>query len=222
MLRMNKSLKKLTVATILLSSLGLSPSITGNTQLTLVDAQEQTNVEYVNNIEYTVVQGDTLYSIAQAWGADSNIDKIMALNNLSSDWLYPGQVLLIPNPNSPTPGQPNRPLNDNEYVVGSNESIESIAAAFGVTAEAIIEENNLSSNNLGIGQIIRIPQPGNENPDPQPGQPENPDGSGQYTVKPGDTLWAIAAAYGVSVDDLMKVNNLSSDFLSVGQVIIIP
>lgn len=42
-------------------------------------------------------------------------------------------------------------------------------------------------------------------------------GSGTYTVVSGDTLWDIAAAHGLSVDQLMSMNGLSSDTLMVGQ-----
>ena len=43
-----------------------------------------------------------------------------------------------------------------------------------------------------------------------------------YTVSSGDTLYAIANKYGVSVDELKLANNLSSNTLSIGQVLIIP
>ena len=43
-----------------------------------------------------------------------------------------------------------------------------------------------------------------------------------YTVKKGDSLWKIANTYGVTVNDLVKTNNLSGTSLSVGQEILIP
>jgi LysM repeat protein len=40
-----------------------------------------------------------------------------------------------------------------------------------------------------------------------------------YVVKRGDSLWSIAKKYGISVDELKKINNLSSNLLSVGQTL---
>lgn len=44
-----------------------------------------------------------------------------------------------------------------------------------------------------------------------------------HTVQPGDTLWSIAQKYNVTVEELVKFNNLPlPDQLFVGQVIDIP
>ena len=43
-----------------------------------------------------------------------------------------------------------------------------------------------------------------------------------YIVKSGDSLWSISKRYGLKVDDLKRANNLTSDFLKIGQKLIIP
>ena len=43
-----------------------------------------------------------------------------------------------------------------------------------------------------------------------------------YTVKKGDTLWKIANTYGTTVAKLKSVNNLTTNFVSVGQELLIP
>lgn len=43
-----------------------------------------------------------------------------------------------------------------------------------------------------------------------------------YTVKSGDSLWSIAKKYNVSVEELKVANNLTSNLLTVGQILIIP
>ena len=60
---------------------------------------------------------------------------------------------------------------------------------------------------LSIGQQLIIP----ESSDYQ-----------TYTVKSGDSLWKIAQNYDVNVNDLIKLNNLSSNVLSIGQTLLIP
>lgn len=45
----------------------------------------------------------------------------------------------------------------------------------------------------------------------------------EYVVRPGDTLWGIAQQYGVSIDQLVALNNITNpDLLQVGEVIKIP
>lgn len=45
--------------------------------------------------------------------------------------------------------------------------------------------------------------------------------SGYYVVKKGDTLWSISKAYGLSVDELKSLNNLTSNSLSIGQSLLV-
>ncbi len=43
-----------------------------------------------------------------------------------------------------------------------------------------------------------------------------------YTVKQGDSLYSIATKYGITVDDIKRANNLGTNFLSIGQKLLIP
>ncbi len=60
----------------------------------------------------------------------------------------------------------------------------------------------------------------------QPGTQHPPQGGAQgkkYIVQRGDTLWRLSQRFGVSLDDLIKANNLSNpDALHIGQELIIP
>jgi hypothetical protein len=47
-------------------------------------------------------------------------------------------------------------------------------------------------------------------------------GSSFYIIQPGDTLWSISIRFGVSIDDLRSLNNLSGDIIYPGQVLYIP
>ena len=148
---------------------------------------------------YTVKSGDTLYSIANKYGL--TVNELKSLNNLTSDLLSIGQVLNVSNSAvTPTP--------TNTYTVKSGDSLYSIAKQYGVTVDALKSANGKTSNLLSIGEVLVIPT--------------TTTSTRTYIVKAGDSLWKIATNYGVSVNALKQANGLSSDLLSIGQVLVIP
>ena len=147
---------------------------------------------------YTVKAGDTLYSIANKYGL--TVSELKQLNYLTSDILSIGQVLNINNSNTSLPS--------NTYIVKSGDSLYSIAKKYGITVDALKSANGKTSNLLSIGEILVIPT--------------TTATTRTYTVKAGDSLWKIATTYGVSVNALKQANGLSSDLLSIGQVLVIP
>ena len=96
------------------------------------------------------------------------------------------------------------------YTVKKGDSLYSIARLYDVSVEDLKTFNKLVSNVLSIGQVLRIPD-----------IVEKSDTS-VYYVKKGDTLYGIAKSYGVSVDDIKRLNDLSSNSLSIGQELLIP
>lgn len=148
---------------------------------------------------YIVKPGDTLYSIATKYS--TTVADLMRVNNLKSNILHIGQQLKIP-------------INDLSnngfviYTVKAGDSLYSIAKKYNSTVDLLRRYNNLSSDLLSIGQIIKIPD-------------ENDDSEDEdylyYIVKVGDTLYSIAKKYGISVEDIKKNNNLTSDTLNIGQ-----
>lgn len=158
--------------------------------------------ESTSNNVYTVQKGDSLYSIARKYNVDVN--DLKQANNLSSNLLSIGQVLIIPT------GTEDYIL----YKVVSGDSLYSIAKKYGITMQEIMDFNNLGSTILTVGQVLKIPVAYEE---------EIPSISEvTYTVKSGDNLYSIARKYNVTVSDLMNYNNLTSNLLSIGQVIRIP
>ena len=100
----------------------------------------------------------------------------------------------------------------NTYIVQKGDSLYQIAIKYGTTVNELKKINNLSSNSLSIGQILNIPNKElNENKE-----------KNTYTVKKGDSLYQIAIKYGTTVNELKKINNLSNNILSVGQILILP
>lgn len=159
---------------------------------------------------YIVQRGDTLYSIALKYNTTPTA--IINKNNLSSDVLSVGQVLTIPADVEST-GEDMDIVNTNTYVVQRGDSLYSISRSYGVSMDDIRRANNLTSDILTIGQVLTIPSINNDSSSNQ---------SNLYVVQKGDSLWSIANKYGVSVNSIRMINNLTSDVLSVGQTLIIP
>lgn len=145
-------------------------------------------------ISYQVKAGDSLYSIANKY--DVTVNELINYNNLSSIVLSIGQVIRIPNTMS------------NTYIVVAGDSLYGIATKYGVAVSELKKANNLSSNTLSIGQKLIIP--GSDN------------SSSGYTVVAGDNLYSIARKYGTTVNEIKSLNGLTSNNLSIGQVLKIP
>lgn len=95
------------------------------------------------------------------------------------------------------------------YVVQAGDSLWLIAQKYNTTVNAIKSLNGLTSDLINIGQVLRIPVS-------QTGPYI------EYTVRPGDSLWAIARNYHTTVNQIKELNGLTSDMLSIGQVLRIP
>lgn len=109
--------------------------------------------------EITVESGDTLWSISE--GASQTVNEIKSLNNLTSDLIFPGDVLKI--------------------------DAEAPSAAPAEAVEAVEAE----------------------------------EGATTYTIEAGDTLFAIANQFDVTIDEIKAWNNLSSDLIIAGKTIVV-
>ena len=145
---------------------------------------------------YTVQKGDSLWSIAKQFGVA--VDEIKKANNLTTNMLSIGQVLSIPTVEE----------SSNVYIVQKGDSLYKIAGKYNTTVNELIKLNNLTSQNLSIGQKLLIPT--------------IEEVEDVYIVKSGDTLYKLASIYNTSIDDLMKINNLTSNILSIGQILKLP
>ena len=150
---------------------------------------------------YTVVSGDTLWSVAKKLYV--TVDALKSENNLTTNTLTIGQKLKIPAYVSPT-------TSEITYLVKAGDSLYSIAETYKTTVDDIKKLNNLTSNVLSIGQTLKIPKS-----IPSTSKVE-------YVVKSGDSLYSIAQRFITTVSTLRTMNNLTSDLLSIGQILLVP
>ena len=152
---------------------------------------------------YIVKKGDSLWSIASK--NNTTVDNIKKLNNLSSNNLSVGQVLKLS-----YDAKKEDIKESNIYTVKKGDSLWLIANKYGTTVDELKNANNLKSNTLSIGQTLIIPE-----------KKENTNKI-SYVVKKGDSLWLIANKYDTTVEKIKSTNNLKSNTLSIGQVLVIP
>lgn len=163
-----------------------------------------TNVPYYKEGEsqeiYTVKKGDSLWKIANKY--NTTVEKLKSANNLKTNTLSVGQKLVIPSISV-------SPEVSDTYIVQKGDSLWSIANKFNMTVSELKNLNNLTNNLLSIGQVLKIKDSSNN-------------GKTTYTVQKGDSLWVIANKYGITTEELKNYNKLTSNLLSIGQVLKIP
>ena len=104
-----------------------------------------------------------------------------------------------------------------QYTVRGGDNLSAIANRHYVTTGLIKDINKLPNDNLRIGQVLNIPKipKGVTSTLAQYSRPATP--SRSYTVRAGDNLSKIATQQNVSITDLKRWNNLSSNALKIGQ-----
>lgn len=156
-----------------------------------------------NQNTYIVKKGDSLWSIAKKY--NTTIEQLKVANNLTSNLLNIGQILKIP--------QIETPIKQGDYIVYtvvSGDNLYNIAKKYNLNVKDIVDYNNLATTNLSIGQRLLIPTKTMSTPSEE---------YQTYIVKKGDNLYSIARNYNTTVDEIKRKNNLTSNILSIGQVL---
>lgn len=103
---------------------------------------------------------------------------------------------------------------ENTYIVKKNDNLYDIAKEYNTTVGILKALNNLSSNILQVGQILKLPTSLVEETIP-----------GDYliyTIKKGDNLYSIAKNYNITLDELINFNQQGSTLLHIGEQLLIP
>lgn len=154
---------------------------------------EYLNLTYIPVEEidyYTVISGDTLWSIARKF--NTTVSELKDINGLSNSLLSIGQTLKVPKEETIE--------QNNIYIVKKGDTLYNIAKNYDTSVNELLQLNNLTNTILTIGQKLIIP-------------------NNYYTVVSGDTLWSIARRFNTTVQELKEINNIVNDILSIGQTI---
>ncbi len=190
---------------------------------------------FAQDQSYVVQPGENLFRIALRFGVDVTV--LAQANGITNTWqIYSGQTLVIPTgnnlplPQAPAPANVSNttPLdNPTYYTVQPGEHLVNIAEKFGLTADQLIQINNLANPNLifsGQQLIVSLNAANTSAPAAAPAAPA-PAANGQqtYTVQPGDGLYSIATRFNTSWPDIAQANSLADpNIVYVGQTLVIP
>jgi LysM repeat protein len=109
-----------------------------------------------------------------------------------------------------------------EVKVKKGDTLEKIAKANKTTISALRKANQLTSERLSIGQVLKIPTKETATQVAQVEQPKveakpEPKKEAQaaepvyHIVKSGDSPWKIAKQYGVKYDEILRLNNMNEE-----------
>ena len=216
------------------SGLGNAEDISSDT----IDASFALAQDY-RRVTYRVRRGDNMRSVARRMGVSPAT--IMKSNGLRSQRLRVGQTLRVNVPivtrqtttsrPTTTRSTPDTPVASTKfYVVRKGDTLYSIANRYGITASALRNANNISGNNISVGQRLTINASGTptkrhvvleEVPERVQKQvSKRPLAKKKtYKVRKGDTLFSIASSANMSVNQLKKLNGIRNNNLKVGQTL---
>ena len=236
------------VLTLSASSESSTNEETTSTEESSSSTQETTSEESAASSEqpatggtYTVVSGDGLYAIARKTG--TSIEDLLSLNGLSlNSTIYPGQVLTLSantegataeesiestveesQEEAATSEETTPSTNAKMYYVHSGDSLYRIAHNHGISLSTLLEWNHLSVDSIiHPGQGLMVSEGSSSSTEEAEETSSSIESTETtYTVQPGDGLWRIAKNHGLTLDELKSMNQLTSNIIQPGQVLIV-
>ena len=247
-LSLNSTIYPGQVLTLSASSESSANEETTSTEESSSSIQETTSEESAASSEqpstggtYIVVSGDGLYAIARKTG--TSIEDLLSLNGLSlNSTIYPGQVLTLSGNTEGATAEESiestveesqeeaaiseettPSTNAKMYYVHSGDSLYRIAHNHGISLSTLLEWNHLSVDSIiHPGQGLMVSEGSSSSTE----EAEETSSSSEstettYTVQPGDGLWRIAKNHGLTLDELKSLNQLTSNIIQPGQVLIV-
>ena len=148
----------------------------------------------IDYVEYVVKKGDTLYTIAKKY--DTTVASLTDINMLTSNAIFPGQILLVPKGSSKEID-----YYFENYTIKPGDTIELISTKLGVDPVLLGMYNNFAILELKDNQVIKIPR------------------NDTYTVKQNDTVDTIISTTNRSAEQILRAN--ADTWLKAGNKILL-
>lgn len=199
--------KVLFISLALLIGLTISPQVKGDEN---IGNGAITTATTDDILIHTVMQGETVYSIAAAY--HTTVQEIYKLNPKAEKGIKAGEKIKIPKIKAIS--------GYSSHLIEPKETLYSVSRMYKITEQDIKDANpGLSESNFRAGQRVKIPQFESN----AISYNEITSSKNLYQVRKGETLYSIGKAHNVSVDDLLKANaGLRESGLKDGMSIVIP
>jgi LysM repeat protein len=188
--------------------------------------QDSIGTETVNGkifVLHQVDEKETLYGISRRYGA--TVESIIQNNPGVDAGLEIGKVLRIPY--TPRTTAKKADGTTTTHTVAAKETMFSISKQYGVTVDEIKQWNNLTDNNLSIGQEIIVKKNGHTTAATQSEThasttpPVVGPKKGVHLVAAKETMFSISKQYGITVQQLKDWNKLEGNEISIGQELLV-
>jgi len=169
---------------------------------------------------YTVVSGDSVWSIANKHGI--SMDQFRSLNNIKNDFVYPGQKVVVSGSSATrtstttsttVSSQTSSSAAGNTYTVAAGDSVWSVANKHGISMDQFRNWNNIKNDFIYPGQKVVVKQGGTT------ATTSTSATNGTYKVASGDSVWGIADKFGITTDQFIQWNNIQNNFIYPGQTV---
>jgi LysM repeat protein len=181
--------------------------------------KDSLGVETINGkmfVIHKVDEKETLYAISRRYGA--TVESIRQFNTSVDAGLEVGQILKVPyTPKVTRQGQ------GLVHTVAAKETLFSISKIYGVSMDELKQWNNLTDNALSIGQELVIKKKNTVNTISVSNQSTHATVAkkGTHVVAEKETMYSITRQYGITVDQLKEWNDLQTNELKIGQILIV-
>ena len=170
----------------------------------------------VKDTTHIVKAGESPWSVSNQYGI--TMDQLFQWNSIKDKTIHPNQTVIVKKATTGTKpvSNPAPPTSDSNHKVSYGESLWYIASTYGVTVDTLRQLNGLKGDLIHPGQELKVKKGATTTPVANPLSDAD---TIRYTVLAGESVWLIAHKHGVSMDDLIKWNNIKNYTIHPGQTL---